>query len=342
MIFSILRLSLPVRLQELTKLTTKGFNMTDKETLDDYSIKKRMLQHSPQANKFGIIGCGSMGQDIALLVSSHGIDVVFIEISEARIKEVFEELNGKLDRMINRWGLTASEKRASLSRIKGNTDYSVLKKCSIVIECISSHGYERSVSNIKTEIFKKIENVVSENAIIATNSSTIVISELASVLRKPERAIGIHFLSPANTVKIIEVERSLKTSPEAFEAVKKFARTIDRKVITVNESPGNISTRLIIPLINEACELLMEGVASIEDIDETMKLGFGLLLGPFEMADKIGLDKLDMWMENLYEEFGDRKYKPSPMIKKLVRAGHLGRITCHGFYHYSNGKLENC
>ncbi len=316
--------------------------MADKEKLDDYSIKKKMMQQSSQLNKFGIIGCGSMGQDIALLVSSHGIDVVFIEISNSRIKEVFEEINNKLDRLINRWGITASEKRAVMSRIKGYTDYNVLKKCIIVIECISSHGYEKSVFSIKKEIFRKIEKVVPKNTVIATNSSTIVISELASVLDNPERAIGIHFLSPANTVKIIEVERSLKTSDEAFKTVKKFARTIDKKVITVNESPGNISTRLIIPLINEACELLMEGVATIEDIDETMKLGFGLQLGPFAMADKIGLDKLDMWMENLYEEFGDRKYKPSPMIKKLVRAGHLGRITCEGFYKYGGGKLENC
>ncbi len=316
--------------------------MADIEKLDDYSIKKKMLQHTSQLNKIGIVGCGSMGQDIALLVSSHGTDVVFIETSNTRIKEVFDELNSKLDRMINRWGLTVSEKRAVMSRIKGFTDYNVLKKCSIVIECISSHGYEKSVINIKKEIFKKIENVVPKNTVIATNSSSIVISELASSLDYPERAIGIHFLSPANTVKIIEVERSLKTSEEAFEIVKKFARTIDKKVITVNESPGNISTRLIIPLINESCELLMEGVASKEDIDETMKLGFGLQLGPFEMADKIGLDKLDTWMENLYEEFGDKKYKPSPLIKKLVRAGHLGRITCEGFYKYNGGKPENC
>jgi len=316
--------------------------MAEKEKLDDYSIKKKMIQQSSQLSKVGIVGCGSMGQEIALLVSSHGIDLVFIENSNTRIKEVFEELNNKLDRMINRWGLTSSEKRAVLSRIKGNTDYNVLKKCAIVIECISSHGYERSVIGIKKEIFKKIEKVVPKSTIIATNSSTIVISELASVLENPERAVGIHFLSPANTVKIVEVERSLKTSQEAFETVKKFARTIDKKVITVNESPGNISTRLIIPLINESCELFMEGVASMEDIDETMKLGFGLQLGPFEMADKIGLDKLDTWMENLYEEFGDRKYKPSPLIKKLVRAGHLGRITCEGFYKYGAGKLENC
>ncbi len=312
--------------------------MADKEKLEDYSINKTVKPQSSVLNKIGIIGCGSMGQDIALLISSHGIDVVFIEISNIRVKEAFDELNSKLDGMINRWGLTAGEKRAVLSRIKGYTDYNVLKKCGIVIECISSHGYDKSVISIKQEIFSKIEKVVSPSTIIATNSSTIVISELASVLEYPERAIGIHFLSPANTVRVVEVERSLKTSEEAFETVKKFIRTIDKRLITVNESPGNISTRLVIPLINEACELYMEGVASIEDVDETMKLGYGMQLGPFEMADKIGLDKLDMWMDNLYDEFGDRKFKSSPLIKKLVRAGRLGRIAGQGFYNYSDGK----
>jgi len=312
--------------------------MADKEKLKDYSITKTMKPQASVLSKIGIVGCGSMGQDIALLVSRHGIDVIFVEISEEKVKAVFSELNRKLDEMINRWGLTSSEKRAVLSRINGNADYSTLKKCGIVIECISSHGYERSVFSIKKDVFKKIEAVVSDKAIIATNSSTIVISELASALQHPERAVGIHFLSPANTVRIVEVERSLKTSDEAFELVKKFARSVEKKVITVNESPGNISTRLIIPLINEACEILMEGVATIEDIDETMRFGFGMQLGPFELADKSGLDKLDTWMDNLYEEFGDRRFKPSPLIKRLVRAGHLGRISGEGFYKYSNGK----
>lgn len=312
--------------------------MSDKEKLEDYSISKTVKPQTSLLNKIGLIGCGSMGQEIALLLSSHGYEVVFIEITEQKVKAAFDELNYKLDQMINRWGLTSSEKRAVLSRIKGNTDYTVLKKCGIVIECISSHGYDKSVIGIKQDIFAKIEKVVPPNTIIATNSSTIVISELASVLKHPERAVGIHFLSPANTVRIVEVERSLKTSEEAFETVKKFARALDKRMITVNESPGNISTRLIIPLINEACELYMEGVASIEDVDETMKLGYGMQLGPFEMADKIGLDKLDMWMDNLYDEFGDRKFKSSPLIKKLVRAGRLGRIAGHGFYNYSDGK----
>lgn len=186
--------------------------------------------------------------------------------------------------------------------------------------------------------FQEDRKNVSEKTVIASNAATIVISELAQVLEHPERAVGIHFLNPAQTVKIIEVEKSLRTSEEAFNQVMKFARSINKKVILVNESPGNISTRTIIPLINEACEIYMEGVASIEDIDETMRAGYGMQLGPFELADKIGLDKLAVWMENLYTEFGERKYKPSPLIKKLVRANNLGRSTGEGFYRYSEGK----
>ncbi|RPI14478.1 MAG: 3-hydroxyacyl-CoA dehydrogenase family protein [Ignavibacteriae bacterium] len=306
------------------------------EKLEDYNISKRVKPKANPLAKIGIIGCGEMGQDIALLCSSHGIDVVFIEISALRVKEAINELNAKLDELINRWGITGSEKRAVMSRIKGYTDYNVLKKCGIIIEAVSTHGYE-NVIPVKKEIFKKIENVVPKETIIATNSSTIVISELASVLNYPERAVGLHFLAPADRVKIVEVVRSLVTSDEAIDFVEKFARAIDKKVIHVNESAGNISTRLIVPLINEACELYLEGVGNIKDIDDTMKLGYGLQLGPFEMADKIGLDKVAKWMDNLFKEFGDKKYIASPLIKKLVRSNRLGRISEEGFYSYKNG-----
>jgi 3-hydroxybutyryl-CoA dehydrogenase len=312
--------------------------MADKtEKLEDYSISKKIKPKSNPLSKVGIIGCGSMGQDIALLCSSHGIDVVFIELSALRIKEVMVEFNAKLDEMINHWGITASEKRAVLSRIKGYTDYNVLKKCGIVIEAVSTHGYD-DVIPVKKEIFKKIETIVSKETVIATNSSTIVISELASALSNPERAVGLHFLAPANRVKIVEVVRSLETSDEALSFVNKFARAIGKRVINVNESAGNISTRLMVPLINEACELYLENVSTIKDIDDTMKAGYGLQLGPFEMADKIGLDKVSKWMDNLFKEFGDKKYIASPLIKKLVRSNRLGRMSGEGFYKYVNGQ----
>jgi 3-hydroxybutyryl-CoA dehydrogenase len=308
------------------------------ESLEDYSISKTIKQKSSSLKKIGIVGCGIMGQDISLLTSSCGIDVVFIDVSEDKVKEIYYEMGLKLDKIINRWGLTKSEKRAILSRIKGSSDYQILSDCSIVIESLITSNM-KDIVEVKQEVFREIEKVISRNAIIATNSSTIVISELATVLKYQDRALGIHFLSPALTVKVIEITRCLQTSDESFKLACKFANMIDREVISVGESPGSVSTRLIVSLINESCQVLMEGLSNVENIDETMRLGYGLQLGPFEMADKIGLDKLIIWMDNLYKEFGERKYKTSPVIKKLVRAGLLGRKTGKGFYNYENGKI---
>ncbi len=308
------------------------------ESLEDYSISKTIKQKSTVLKKIGIVGCGSMGQDIAMLASSNGIDVAFVDISEEKVEQIYIEMGAKLDRIISRWGLTKGEKRAILSRIKGSADYSILKGCSIVIESVITNNMKEIVEG-KQDVFRNIEKVVSRDAIIATNSSTIVVSELATALKYRDRALAIHFLSPALTVKIIEVARCLSTSDNAYNLVLKFARMIDRDVIEVGESPGSISTRLIVSLINESCQVLMEGLSNVDNIDETMRLGYGLQLGPFEMADKIGLDKLVIWMDNLYKEFGERKYKTSPVIKKLVRAGHLGRKTGIGFYNYKDGKI---
>ena len=158
---------------------------------------------------------------------------------------------------------------------------------------------------------------------------------MSSELEYPERCVSLHFLSPADKIPIVEIARGLHTSDETYEKVCQFARMFDKKVVAVIESPGIISTRLIAPLINEACEILLEGVGKMEDIDDTMKMGFGFPLGPFEVADKIGLDTIVRWLDNLYREFGDLKYKASPLLKKMVRANHLGRETQRGFYKYN-------
>lgn len=308
------------------------------ETLEQYSISKTIKQKSTAMKKVGIVGCGAMGQGIALLAGSYGIDVVFVDLSEEKVNEIISEMGTKIDKIINRWGLTKSEKRAILSRIKGSPDYKILKDCSIVIESVISVNMKEIVET-KKEVFRKIEEIVSRDAIIATNSSTIMISELASVLKYQDRALGIHFLSPPLSVKIIEVSRCIQTSDAAFNLVKRFAGMINREVILVGESPGSVSTRLIVSLINESCQTLMEGLSDVEHIDQTMRMGYGLQLGPFEMADRIGLDKLIIWMDNLYREFGERKFKASPVIMKLVRAGHLGRKTKKGFYNYEQGNI---
>jgi len=166
-----------------------------------------------------------------------------------------------------------------------------------------------------------------------------MISDIASTLKHPERAVGLHFITPASTVKIVEVVRGFETNDASYDFVIKFAKMIEKTPITLNESPGHISSRLIVPLINEACDLIMEGVSSVQAIDLTMKMGYGLLYGPFELADRIGLDKLLKWMDNLYAEFGNQHYKPSPIIKRLVRAGYFGKKNGRGFYKYEGGKI---
>jgi len=307
------------------------------EVLEDYALSKR--EHKKGSlKKVGIIGCGTMGQEIAHVISKNGFEVVFVDISEERIIEVFLELNQSLDDVIDKWGLTVSEKRAILSRIHGTTDYHDISDCDLIIESINSKKQGTSI-DIRKDIFRKVEAVVSDDTIISSNTSTLIISELASVLDHPERAVGLHFLSPASTVKIVEIVNGLHTSDHAIHFVSRFARSLDKKVIQLVESPGNISTRLIVTLINEACETLMEGVAPAKQVDETMKLGFGMQFGPLEIADRMGLDRVIRWMDNLYQEFGEPKFKPNPIIKRLARAGNIGKKTGSGFYKYKNGVI---
>jgi 3-hydroxybutyryl-CoA dehydrogenase len=307
------------------------------ETLYDFALSKT-TQKKGSIQKIAVIGCGNMGQEITRMVSEHGMDVIFIELSEGRIQEVFNEIDGQLDDLINKWGLTLGEKRAILSRIKGSTDYKEIHNADLIIESINTKKPGTNIE-MRKEVFRKVEEVVSMEAIITSNNSTLMISELSSVLKYPERALGLHFIAPASTVKIVEIIRGIDTNDQTYELAVKFAHMIDKTVINVNESPGHISSRLIITIINEACETLMEGVASVQCIDTTMKMGYGLLFGPFEMADRIGLDNLLKWMDNLYAEYGLQKFKASPIIKRLVRAGYHGIRTGKGFYKYEDGKI---
>ena len=309
------------------------------ESLTDYSLRRTEQQTKKGGlKKVGVVGCGNMGQQIVRLISQHELEVVFIELSADRIDEILKDIATTLDKVINKWGLTESDKRAILSRISGSTDYNDIKDCQMIIETINIKKRGSSVP-YRMDVFKKIESVVSEDAIIASNNATLMISDLASVLKHPERAVGLNFITPASKVKIVEVIKGLQPSESALDFTVRFVKMLDKRPITLIESPGNISTRLFVPLINEACELLMEGVASVSCIDETMKLGFGLQLGPFELAARVGIDKVQKWMDNLYQEFGTDKFKPSPIIKRLVRANLLGRKVSRGFYNYENEKI---
>ena len=313
--------------------------MTEKtERLEDYGLSKD-TRPKTLFSKVGIVGAGSVGQNIARMISSKGLDVVFLDLTQDKIDKAYAELARELDSMIQRWGMTNSEKLGILSRIKGTTEYKDFKGCDIVIEAIKSLKRELS-HEIREEILKNIEQNVDRNTIIATNSSTQVITELTANLIHKDRCVSFHFLTPEADARVVEVVKGLYTSQETYENTVKFANLIGKMVVPVKESPGIISTRVFVPLINEACEILMEGVGTMEDIDLTMRVGFGLPLGPYEMADKIGLDKILRWCENLYDEFGDLKYKSSPLLKKLVRANQWGRRTGRGFYEYNKDGVK--
>jgi 3-hydroxybutyryl-CoA dehydrogenase len=306
------------------------------ERLEDFALGKKIIKEGG-LQKVGIVGAGSTGQEIIRLVTRKGIEVAFVDVSEERVKKIMIRIERQLDEKINRWGLTEGEKRAMLSRIKGSTDYSILKDCNIVIEAINSKKAGTSLAERK-EVFLKIEEVVSDKATIASNTATLMISEISSVLKHQNRAVGLHFISPIDHVQVVEVVRTVRTNEHTMDCIGKFLKMVEREKIEVQESPGNISTRMIVPMINEACAILLEGVADVVQIDKTIKSTTGLLTGPFEMADAIGLDKVLKWMDNLYNEFGDIRYKPSPFIKRLVRAGMVGRRVGEGFYLYKGGK----
>ena len=208
------------------------------ESLEDYALTRK-IQRKGTIQNIGIVGCGEMGQEICRIVSQFGMDAVFLDISEEKVKMIYERIIQQLDDEINRWGLTQSDKKAILSRIKGTTDYNDLANCDLILESVNSKKPGSNLE-VRKDVFRRIEAVVNPEAIITSNNSTLMISEIASVLERPDRAIGLHFMSPATTIKIVEVVKGIETSQKCFETVCKFAKMIDRKVIAINESPGHI------------------------------------------------------------------------------------------------------
>jgi 3-hydroxybutyryl-CoA dehydrogenase len=302
------------------------------ESIENFGLSQKAPSRT-LFSKVGVVGCGSVGQSIALMISQRELEVVFIELSEEKVSAAFKAMEEELDNMIGRWGMTPGEKRAMLARISGYVGYENLRGCDLVMEVIRSKTRDQRVT-CRKEVFKNIEKYVSPSSIIATNSTTIAITELSSELEHKDRCVSLHFLTNAPGAKMVEVVRSLYTSDEVFEKVSKFITMIGKTMVQVQESPGLISIRLFVTMVNEACEILMEGVGNKSDIDITMRVGLGLAMGPFELADKVGLDKVERWMDNLYSEFGDIKYKASPILKRHVRAHQYGRSTRQGFYTY--------
>jgi 3-hydroxybutyryl-CoA dehydrogenase len=270
-----------------------------------------------------------MGRGISQLLAGAGIEVTLVELSPEIIKESQRFLSEEMDLEIQKWGMTESEKKAILSRIKWTTEYEDAPKVDLVIEAIPEE------LEVKQKLFAKLDEITRPEIVLISHTSTLSITEIAAATKRPERVIGLHFLPPVTKIPLVEVVRALKTSPETIALIKEFAEQhLNKTVVTVFEYPGYVTTRIIVPLLNEAMHVLMEGIATAEDIDVAMKLGYGFNVGPLALADMMGLDEVMKWMESLLGELSDHKYNPCPLLRKLVRAGHLGKKTGQGFFRY--------
>lgn len=311
-----------------------------KEPIEPFGLVSKDRKKS-LFSKIGVVGAGRDGRNIIRIASSAGLDVIFIEDFQSRIDFCFERISDGLDHRIENWGLTPTEKKTILGRIKGSLHYSALADCDFVIECIryDNETGERD-TYLRKQAFKEIERVVSPDAIIATNATTVVISELASELEHRERCVSLHFPIAHSDAKILEVVKGAYTSEEVYNKVLLFAKLINYDTIDVHESNGLVSLRLMVSILNEACQMVMENVAIMEDIDRLTITVYGMRMGIFQMADVIGIEKLVRLMEDMFNEYGDKKYKPSSILWRLYRTQQLGVRSGKGFYIYDkNGKI---
>ncbi|ANA82080.1 3-hydroxybutyryl-CoA dehydrogenase [Paenibacillus vortex V453] len=279
--------------------------------------------------KIGVVGGGTMGQGIAEMLAAKGLDVLLVEKTPEKLDYSYRMIETSLDKQLEKWGITQAEKKLILNRIQKVTHFAELSTCDMVIETIIED------LEAKKEVFTQLDQVCPSHVILASNTSTLSLTELASSTKYPERVIGMHFIHPVSKVDLVEIIRGLKTSDHTFTETKRFVEEVsDKKGIMVYESPGFVTTRMITLLINEAMHLLQEGVASAEDIDDAMRIGYNFQHGPLEMADRFGLDSILAALERMFREYGELKYRPSIVLKKMVRAGQLGVKTGEGFFKY--------
>lgn len=308
------------------------------ESIEDYGLSKKKKNSSKLFSKVGIVGCGCDGQYIARVCSSYGLDVVFKETSQAKIDYSLQKIEGIMDSRIKNWGATESEKKAVMSRITGTVELTDFKDCDLVIETIPTVGKGRSF-DARKKVFEDLEKIVDSKCILATNSTAIIISDLVENLIHKDRCISIHFMINSVDSRIVEITKGLYTATWAYEKVEQFIQMTNRKVVPVEESVGLVSVRMFCVMLNEACEILLEGVCCKDDVEQVMLTGYGMRLGPLTIADILGLDRVSRWMENLFNEFGDSRYKTNPMIKRLLRQHNYGISSGRGFYKYDeNGE----
>ena len=281
------------------------------------------------ASRIGVIGAGTMGNGIAQVCAQAGLQVRMVDIADAAVQRGLTTVSKSLDRLVAKDKISAAEKDAIVGRIAGGTDYAALKDCDLVIEAATENV------GLKLKILKQLDELLGEKVVIATNTSSISITQLAAVVRNPGRFIGMHFFNPVPLMGLVELIRGLQTEDATHDLSHAFVRHIGKTPVTVRNSPGFVVNRILCPMINEAIFVLQEGLATAEDIDAGMRLGCNHPIGPLALADMVGLDTMLAVMEVFYEGFNDPKYRPAPLLKEMVAAGRLGRKNGRGFYSYA-------
>jgi 3-hydroxybutyryl-CoA dehydrogenase len=277
----------------------------------------------------GVLGAGTMGNGIAHVFARAGFTVILRDVEQRFLDRGIETISKNLDREVKKGKITEADKPKVLGRIQATTDASVLARADFVVEAVPER------LDLKTAVLKEADNVLRPEVILASNTSSISITTLAALTSRPDRFLGMHFMNPVPVMLLVEVIRALQTSDATFATTMALCEKLEKKPVAVNDSPGFVSNRVLMPLINEAAFTVMEGVATAEAVDAVMKQGMNHPMGPLELADFIGLDVCLDVMNVLYEGFSDSKYRPCPLLKKMVAAGWLGRKSGRGFYNYA-------
>jgi 3-hydroxybutyryl-CoA dehydrogenase len=282
-----------------------------------------------EIKKVMVIGAGQMGSGIAQVCAQAGYEVLLNDLKDEYVNRGFGVITKNLSRSVEKGRMTDNEKETVLGRLTSSTDLQDAKNVDLVIEAAVEN------MEIKTKIFAQLDEITPEHVILASNTSSLPITEIAAATKRPTKVIGMHFMNPVPVMKLVEIIRGLATDDAVYEAIEKMTQNIGKIPVEVNDFPGFVSNRILMPMINEAIFTLFEGVATKEAIDEVMKLGMNHPMGPLTLADFIGLDTCLYIMETLHEGFGDDKYRPCPLLRKYVKAGWLGKKSGRGFYEYT-------
>lgn len=277
----------------------------------------------------GLVGAGTMGSGIAQAGALSGYDVTMQDISDEQVAKGIKSITKSLERLAARDKISSTDQSSALARIEGTTTLDDLAECDVVIEAATEN------MELKIAVFAQLDALCKSDTILASNTSSLSITRLAAATRRPDRVIGLHFFNPVPIMKLVEIVRALQTSDETFTEMDTLTRQLGKEPVSVQDSPGFVVNRMLVPMINEAIFVLHEGLASAEEIDTAMKLGANHPIGPLALADMIGIDVCLFVMEILHNDFADSKFRPCPLLKKMVNAGYLGRKSGRGFFDYS-------